>query len=266
MSSNSSSNGSRLRPGEHLIVFGDPFDAFRARALGLEFRDTIAHLHPGGWESIFIFRQPLDGTVVDNVLTHGLGGLNIDAARIYTDWDEPDRPETWKRAGYSPNPGGTSLFGTGGMGIECHPKGRWPTNLVFTHSPHCRRTGTKKVKGSHIPGPPEASEQRTAKWGFQDRPPQQVYTDEDGTETVAAWKCVDECPIKKLDDMSGDRRVSGTATTGAVIAQPSPGYHGGAYGSTVTALYDDFGTASRYYPQFANRQELLAWLAKLVSQ
>jgi hypothetical protein len=140
---------------------------------------------------------------------------------------------------------------------------------VFTHSPHCRRAGTKKVRSQvAVYRKDDGGSTREVYFAMGARPQgvNIAHGDEDGTETVAAWKCTDDCPVKKLDDMSGDRRVSGTATTGAVIAQPSPGYHGGAYGSTVSALYDDFGTASRYYPQFADRQELLAWLAKLVGQ
>ena len=33
-------------------------------------------------KTIFILRKPLEGNLVKNTLTHGCGGLNIDAARI----------------------------------------------------------------------------------------------------------------------------------------------------------------------------------------
>lgn len=35
-------------------------------------------------KTIFILRKPLEGNLVRNTLTHGCGGLNIDAARIPT--------------------------------------------------------------------------------------------------------------------------------------------------------------------------------------
>lgn len=35
-------------------------------------------------EPIILARKPLDGTVANNVLTHGVGGLNIDACRVGT--------------------------------------------------------------------------------------------------------------------------------------------------------------------------------------
>jgi DNA modification methylase len=36
------------------------------------------------WESICLARKPLVGTVANNILTHGVGGLNIDACRVTT--------------------------------------------------------------------------------------------------------------------------------------------------------------------------------------
>ena len=42
-------------------------------------------------EPIILARKPLDGTVANNVLAHGVGGLNIDACRVGTD-DDTSRP------------------------------------------------------------------------------------------------------------------------------------------------------------------------------
>ena len=42
-------------------------------------------------EPIILARKPLDGTVANNVLAHGVGGLNIDACRVSTD-DDTSRP------------------------------------------------------------------------------------------------------------------------------------------------------------------------------
>jgi len=35
------------------------------------------------------------------------------------------------------------------------------------------------------------------------------YADEDGLETVEAWECVEGCPVKMLDEQSGDRPSNG---------------------------------------------------------
>jgi hypothetical protein len=37
------------------------------------------------WEPIIVARKPLVGTVAENVLTHGTGGINVDGCRVGTD-------------------------------------------------------------------------------------------------------------------------------------------------------------------------------------
>jgi hypothetical protein len=93
-------------------------------------------LKPGS-EHWILVRKPLEGTVADNVLKHGTGALNIDSCRVATDWNEPDRPDSWKRSGHTADPGADKIAAPPGNGIECHPGGRWPTNVVFTHSWNC---------------------------------------------------------------------------------------------------------------------------------
>ncbi len=81
------------------------------------------------WEPIVLARKPLDGTVAENVQTHGVGGIAIDAARIATDWTE--RPDSWKRSGHTSKPDAEKIAAPPGNGIECNPLGRWPANLVL---------------------------------------------------------------------------------------------------------------------------------------
>jgi site-specific DNA-methyltransferase (adenine-specific) len=79
-------------------------------------------------EPIVVARKPVIGTVAENVLKYGVGGLNIDASRIGTD------------AGWSyPNGAGGNGF-HGGIGrtpdgsrttpVES-TQGRWPANLIL---------------------------------------------------------------------------------------------------------------------------------------
>lgn len=81
------------------------------------------------FEPIILARKPLDGTLAENVALHGTGALDIDSSRISTDWSE--RPESWKRSGHSAKPGAEKIAAPPGNGIECHPGGRWPANVVF---------------------------------------------------------------------------------------------------------------------------------------
>ena len=75
-------------------------------------------------EPIILAQKPLDGTVANNVLAHGVGGLNIDACRVGTD-DDTARTcngvtAIWQEAG-------TAKAGIGGGA----PAGRFPANVLL---------------------------------------------------------------------------------------------------------------------------------------
>ena len=83
-------------------------------------------------EPIILARKPLDGTVANNVLAHGVGGLNIDACRVGTD-------DTLVAGGpSSPLPGdtrsakGQGMFseGTSSTFVQ-NPAGRFPANVLL---------------------------------------------------------------------------------------------------------------------------------------
>ena len=93
-----------------------------------------------GMEDWWLARTPLDGTLAHNFGKWGTGALNIDGCRIFTDWNEPDRPESWKRSGHSAKPDAEKIAAPPGVGIECHPLGRWPANVEFSHDEECLET------------------------------------------------------------------------------------------------------------------------------
>ena len=80
------------------------------------------------FEPIVVARKPLIGTVAQNVLTHGTGGLNIDGSRIRR--AEGDNSSAGNR---------TATFGTqdtqsggdGSGGWEQNDSGRWPSNVIL---------------------------------------------------------------------------------------------------------------------------------------
>jgi DNA modification methylase len=75
-------------------------------------------------EPIVVARKPLIGTVAENVLTHGTGGLNIDASRIGTDKVSTHHAPQGTFAGGEPDRGSdTSTY-------KEHT-GRWPANLIL---------------------------------------------------------------------------------------------------------------------------------------
>jgi hypothetical protein len=87
-----------MTPGSHLIVLGQAEDAIQIRKQGLQLRDTVLILLPGPREVFaFLFRKPLEGTVAQNVLKHGVGGLNIDGCRILCAGGSPSAGRAYYR-------------------------------------------------------------------------------------------------------------------------------------------------------------------------
>lgn len=146
-----------LKPGAHLISCGAPRSYHRMAAgledAGFEVRDCFAWLFgqgfpkslnlPGGlgtalkpaYEPIILARKPLRGTVAGNMTQFGTGALNIEACRVGTSKDVP--------ASESRSDGSSGIYGQGigpgsgkGSGFDADV-GRWPPNVLLTHSPGC---------------------------------------------------------------------------------------------------------------------------------
>lgn len=80
------------------------------------------------YEPIILARKPLDGTVVNNVLKHGVGGLNIDACRVGIEivkTREKKKGESFTSVGNG--------SGFNGCGEETRI-GRYPANLIHDGS------------------------------------------------------------------------------------------------------------------------------------
>jgi hypothetical protein len=83
-------------------------------------------------EPIVLARKPLTGTVARNVLEHGTGALNIDGCRVGSARAVPTSESTCKTASVY------GKFGAGGGPANLNPNmGRWPPNILLSHSPAC---------------------------------------------------------------------------------------------------------------------------------
>ena len=84
------------------------------------------------YEPIIMARKPLEGTVVENVLEHGTGAINVDAARIEGPVGGNWSGSVGTGAGLGV-PDGHGVFGKGMGGVVAppHPKGRWPANVIL---------------------------------------------------------------------------------------------------------------------------------------
>ena len=78
-------------------------------------------------EPMVLARKPLEGTVANNVLTYGVGGLNIDGSRVGTDDNlgrEVYQTQSWKN---------TSTAGVGSVNDDWK-MGRFPANFIHDGS------------------------------------------------------------------------------------------------------------------------------------
>jgi site-specific DNA-methyltransferase (adenine-specific) len=78
------------------------------------------------WEPIILAQKPFKGTIVNNVLTNGLGGLNIDECRISTNGEQPKGSGNAQKNTLA-HGDRNALVG----GSITPPKGRWPANAIF---------------------------------------------------------------------------------------------------------------------------------------
>ena len=82
-------------------------------------------------EPIVMARKPLDGTVANNVLTHGVGGINIDRCRV------GDTVETWPKSRSYPFGSNGNTYGSKDADTEITqqaPAGRFPANFIHDGS------------------------------------------------------------------------------------------------------------------------------------
>jgi DNA modification methylase len=201
-------------------------------------------------EEWVLVRKPIDGTIIENILEYGTGAINIDDSRVFTDWDEPDRPDTWKKSGHSAKPEASKVAAPPGTGINCHPLGRWPADFILSHSPECKRVGTKVIKGD-----PRGDCKGTRPGGFYSpgsdsgdgKPNAYVY----GDQKIPVYECIQGCPVGILDKQSGLLK-SGMSN---VRKQPSPYWEGGAVTGKQEVAYGDSGGASRFFKVFEPEYE-----------
>ena len=109
--------------GETRIYDRKEFEASTSEAK--EWKGWGTALKPA-FEPVVVGRKPLVGTVAENVLEWGVGGLNIDGSRI------PGRVQKGAANNFVFIPGGEVNDGyVKGTGAHFHNEGRWPANVIL---------------------------------------------------------------------------------------------------------------------------------------
>ncbi len=172
----------------------------------------------------------------------------LDACRI------GDTVETWPISrNYSSRemsrPGSTKAADARTQKTGEVPAGRWPANVVLSHHEECVCIGTKKIKSnSHHPAKRGKGGNGTAGHKGQDD-----LAERRGDEEIESWRCHEDCPVRMLDEQSGE------LTSGKPMGLKAGGklncYSEFAGGIPVTGFGDSGGASRFFYVAKAGRGE-----------
>jgi DNA modification methylase len=201
-------------------------------------------------EPIVLARKPLEKglSIAENVLKWGTGAINIDGCRI-----SGIDINNAKRLGKDYTTENTN-FGGGHiqqrkLAMVCgNLQGRFPANLILTHHPECECVGIKKVKSVSNYESKDGYESESVVFnGKLNSMKSDGYADENGEETIEDWKCHNDCPIKIMDEQSGNTKSSKSAklyvndTEGRSVKNGASGFR------DPNSTYSDSGGASRFF-------------------
>lgn len=214
-----------------------------------------------GWKSAlkpavedwWLVRKPFKGTIAENVLEWGTGGMNIEACRIGVE------ARKYKGSGKSPqklNNHGSGDTGVGlldGRGSELifSVSGRYPAHLILSHHPDCIQKGKRKVKPGNGSGRAGKGAQvfRDVYVGGEKKGEGFTggFVEEDGKETVLDWECHAQCPVNLLGRQSGQTQVSKSKRFHERTNKNQSVFIDGWRNQENS--YGDSGTAARYFLQ-----------------
>lgn len=261
-----------LRPGGHLLSFGATRTYHRMACAvedaGFEIRDSIAWVQSQGmpksmnaakafakagqgdladtWEGwgtalkptnepIVVARKPFTGRLIDNLATHHTGAINIDGCRVSTNdsFGGGAHGSSGFAQGYEANSGWVA--GPAG--------GRWPTNTILGHTPHCRQVGTVDEDITI-----NTFDNGAKPFGDAVGEP---YTSTTNTTTTAIYECADNCPIALINEQSGEVGAAAPASGPTYSGHHKSGSMAGAFkgmGDQPAVFHADTGGAARMYP------------------
>lgn len=203
-------------------------------------------------EPIVLARKPLEKglSIAENVLKWGTGAINIDASRIGHNEAQKFTNREQRKEGW--NMDNCGFDSTNNHTASADPSGRFPSNVILTHHPECKCLGFKKVKGSScLPSDVGKGREGNHSNGIYGEKVSKItvsHNDENGEETIENWKCHDDCPIKVLDEQSGESKSSASIRNNKKRNEDN--IYGGGKGIPQVSLesnFSDTGGASRFF-------------------
>lgn len=182
-------------------------------------------------------RAPRKGqTFASLALEFGSGALNIDGARVSTSDNVVRKPSEQRE---------DALYDFGGMdlGGRGHDAGRWPANLLLSHTEDCQLIGQTEVDGRTI------NRWKEGMKPFGDAAGEAFESEQLPPETIERWACVTECPVRQLDDQAGIK----SSGSGNIMGRTGKGHQGAVFGvesrpaGTEMFSYGDSGYVSRFF-------------------
>lgn len=216
------------------------------------------------WEPIIMAMKPLEEglTYAQNAQKYGVAGLNIDGGRVQY-ISKQDKNQSARTGEYGSSKPSIFVGESQIMHGEQHTKGRWPANVILSHSPDCVCVGTKTINEGAPAGGYTYSDKEYKIEGFvKDCKPQALSNR--GQETIDVWACVPDCPVRIMDTQSGQTfSKGGGGCKSPVWTESSVKQMKVDYGEHVGFL--DSGGASRFfYTAKACRTEREAGLREFI--
>lgn len=238
-----------------------------------------------GWEPIVLARKPMSTTIARSVLENGTGGLNIDACRIECEGGSPSverRGQSTAALDRNRSHSQGVAESTGRLESRTTPEryatqrpgeaiGRWPANVLLTHSLGCSQVGVRRIPRNVVEGIDRVRSpgmgSGVAYSGGLDRSLHGSRQIGVVDEEVGVWDCEEGCPVLELDRQSGVRAPGAFPQTRDPREDEKVYGPGWASGTSGDRVETDLGGASRfYYTSKAARSEREVGLEDLPAQ
>ena len=199
------------------------------------------------YEPIILAMKPIEQTYANNAQVWGVAGLNIDGARIGAETIETNNTAFLQYNGQNTRP-----WQEDHQPYNTQHQGRWPANVLLSHSEGCVYRGEKQVRGTKPSGEYGTYEQNGSNDVYGEglhsaTPNHPPYADPNGLETVSDWECTPDCAVRLLDEQSGITSSKPTKWKGFSGKGSHNGWKRESHTLEIETHYNDSGSASRFF-------------------